>query len=44
MKKIVTEKKRQVIENIEHTHKGILERKGGKNIKEDCRISNFRYT
>ena len=35
MKKIVTEKKRKVIELIEHTHKGILERKGGKNIKAD---------
>ncbi len=35
MKKIVTEKKRKVIELIEHTHKGILERKGGKNIKEE---------
>ena len=35
MKKIVTEKKRQVLELIEHTHKGILEVKGRSNISEE---------
>ena len=35
MKKIVSEKKRQVMELIEHTHKGILELQGGKNISEE---------
>ena len=34
MKEIVTKKKLQVIELIEHTHKGILELKGGKNLSE----------
>ena len=32
MEEIVLEKKRQVIELIEHTHKGILEKKGGNNV------------
>jgi DNA-directed RNA polymerase II subunit RPB1 len=35
MDEIVIEKKRQVIELIEHTHKGILEIKGGANISEE---------
>ena len=35
MKKFVIEKKRKVIELIEHTHKGVLEKKGGKNIAEE---------
>ena len=35
MQQIVIEKKRQVIELIEHTHKGILEKKGGANVSEE---------
>ena len=35
MQKIVIEKKQKVIELIEHTHKGILEKKGGNNIAEE---------
>ena len=35
MQEIVIEKKRQVIELIEHTHKGILEKKGGANVSEE---------
>ena len=34
MKEIVTKKKLQVIELMEHTHKGILELKGGKNLSD----------
>ena len=35
MQEIVVEKKRQVIELIEHTHKGILEKKGGADVSEE---------
>ena len=38
MKEIINEKKRNVIENIEHIHKGILENKSGKNVSQEFEI------
>ena len=38
MKEIINEKKRNVIENIEHVHKGILENKSGKNVAQEFEI------
>ena len=38
MKEIINEKKRNVIENIEHVHKGILENKSGKNTAQEFEI------